>query len=178
MWLCRVACKNFLLNLTETTACLFQHFKHVVMFVSYLIFIFAIVWLKWWVGGIHFSLGKTKLPHPPTTTIFFCLNQPCVGLWHNGFAPISRDKKGACVNQLCRSFVSSVMSRCFVRMIKRQEYICMVRVVLRFIYIYIRCVYICIYTWMNASPCTLSRERCGQGSFGVLEAGLNKGSRV
>ena len=50
----------------------------------------------------------------------------------------------------------------------------MVRVVLRFIYIYIRCVYICIYTWMNASPCTLSRERCGQGSFGVLEAGLNK----
>ena len=45
-----------------------------------------------------------------------------------------------------------------------------------YLYIYIRCVYIyiCIYTWMNAAPCTLSRERCGQGSFGVLEAGLNK----
>ena len=54
-------------------------------------------------------------------------------------------KKGACVNQLCRSFVSSVMSRCFVRMINILEYICMVRVVLRFIYIYIYVVYIYVY---------------------------------
>ena len=35
-----------------------------------LILYYAIEWLKWWVGGLHFSRGKTKLPHPPTTTIF------------------------------------------------------------------------------------------------------------
>ena len=40
------------------------------------------------------------------------------------------------------------------------------------LYIYIYVVYICIYTWMNASPCTLSRERCGQGSFGVFGSRL------
>ena len=37
-----------------------------------------------------------------------------------------------------------------------------------YIYIYIYAVYIYIYNLMNASPCTLLRERCGQGSLGVF----------